>query len=105
MAGVTQVYLNEYFKDNVDSIKSVTTNVQGNRLVLGSPYQIDYSLKAVVDETESDIEEELETFLALAFEGENKDNYVAILQDLGLDNIFCKYRHKRLERTETMISK
>jgi len=95
VAGVTQVYLDQYFRENVKSATGITTTLLDHRLKFGSPYEIDYGVQATVADDGS-IDKFLEPNLVIAFSGQNQEEYIDLLQELGADNIFCTYRKNLL---------
>ena len=94
--GLTQVHLNNIFRDQFSSLQSLDTISTGDRWIsINVPYQIDYESTAVfrAGTPSSDIPStiEMEIMLAASFQGDNNDSYIASLDALSDENVFCKY--------------
>jgi hypothetical protein len=90
---LTRGYLDSTFRAAYeDDLVRMETATTGDKLFLNAPYQINYTSAAIFDGGVSSTmptPDELNAVLQSAFTGDSALSYIALLQELGPDNIFC----------------
>jgi hypothetical protein len=91
---LTRGYLESTFRSAYENdLVRMETSTTGDKLYLNAPYQINYTSSAVFAAgPATPTPAELETLLQSAFSGDSAQSYIALLQELGPDNIFCTCR-------------
>lgn len=92
---LTRVYLEGFFIDiygdsSTETLSEFLTLFTGSEFDFGQPIAIFYSSSAVFDATSSSVPsvEDLDENLASAFQGENLNGYVSMMQALPTSNVF-----------------
>jgi hypothetical protein len=89
---LTRGYLDSTFRSAYeDALVRLDTAAAGDKLFLNAPYQINYTSSAIFNAgAATPTTAELDALLQSAFSGDSAQSYIALLQELGPDNIFCK---------------
>jgi hypothetical protein len=92
IAAVTAGYLEDNFATEFPQILQLQTSWTHDPFILNQPYALKYSTIAIFPGQAAipDLNT-MDLFLAVLFEGENKDNYLAEIASI-MGNEFCKYK-------------
>jgi hypothetical protein len=102
---LTRGYVDSVFRSAYNTLVRMDTASIGDKLFLNAPYQINYTSSAVFGlGTSTPSVQELDVTLENAFTGENAEIYISLLQELGPDNIFCKFTTRAMTQTQVTQS-
>lgn len=108
---LTRVYINSFFlsnykKSELTNLSKVMTLFTNSGFEFEEAIPIDYESRAVFESSSILIpdKEDLDKILVSAFEGDNLDGYIGLLQSLPTSNIFSSTQYAKLAQVTEEIS-